>query len=166
SAAKYAKIPAVGVALDHSRQDRIVRVHQPREAGRDSGSGAVSARDYSNRGHPKDAKNIVSGYFFISYAEPSPSTSPSSSTSATTTATSTGQPSSSFAPSSGQGLSTGAKTRLAVGAAADSFAIVGAVVSLTRYRSRKNREPQQQMTIGGGSKFYPTPYTSPLPPGA
>ncbi|KAJ4148502.1 hypothetical protein LMH87_002967 [Akanthomyces muscarius] len=129
--------------------------------------------DYSNQGHPKDAKNMVSGYFFISYAETSASTSSSSSASATTTATSISattpaisQPSSSSTPPSSQGLSTGAKAGIAVSAAAGGLAIVGAVVFFTRYRSQKNTELQQAIAIGGGSQFFPTPYTSPLPPGA
>lgn len=55
---------------------------------------------------------------------------------------------------------------IAVSAATGGLAIVGAVAFFTRYRSRKNTELKEAIAMGGGSQFYPTPYTSPLPPGA
>lgn len=129
--------------------------------------------DYSSQGHSQDAKNMVSGYFFISYEDTSASTSSSPSAAATTTATTTSatslatsEPSSRFTSAKDRKLSTGATAGIAVSAAGGGLAIVAAVVFFIRYRSRKNRELQQAMSVGGGSQFYPTPYTSPLPPGA
>ncbi|KAM3511626.1 hypothetical protein MY11210_004710 [Beauveria gryllotalpidicola] len=124
--------------------------------------------DYSNQGHPDQAKHMVSGYFIISKASPStssPSTS-SSSAGATLTPTATSQQTSTSTPSNSKGISTGAKTGIAVGAAGGALALIGAAAFLVRYRTRRNREMQKASASGGGNHLYPPSYCSPPAPGA
>ncbi|KAM3527774.1 hypothetical protein MY4038_006157 [Beauveria bassiana] len=128
--------------------------------------------DYSNQGQPDKAKHMVSGYFIISKASSSTS---SSSVGATPTPTATGQqttatsqetPTPTPTPSNNKGLSTGAKTSIAVGAVGGALAIIGAAAFFVRYRMRKNREAQKISASSGDNHLYPPSYCSPPAPGA
>ncbi|KAM3554227.1 hypothetical protein ARSEF4850_006545 [Beauveria asiatica] len=125
--------------------------------------------DYSNQGHPDQAKHMVSGYFIISKASPSTSSSASATLPPTATSqqtTSTSQETSTSAPSKTNGISTGAKASIAVGAVGGALAIIGAVAFLVRYRVRKNREAQKESASSGDNHLYPPSYGSPPAPGA
>ncbi|OAA38492.1 hypothetical protein BBO_07130 [Beauveria brongniartii RCEF 3172] len=126
--------------------------------------------DYSNQGHPDQAKHMVSGYFIISKASPSTASSSASAT-PTPTATSqqttaTSQETSTSAPSNSKGISTGAKASIAVGAVGGAIAIIGAAAFFVRYRTRKSREMQKASGWSGGNHLYPPSYGSPPAPGA
>ncbi|PMB69054.1 hypothetical protein BM221_005640 [Beauveria bassiana] len=65
-----------------------------------------------------------------------------------------------------KGLSTGAKTSIAVGAVGGALAIIGAAAFFVRYRMRKNREAQKISASSGDNHLYPPSYCSPPAPGA
>ncbi len=126
--------------------------------------------DYANQGHTAKAAAMVSGYFYMSYADKSASSSSLASTAtATMTAAATdasNRPTWTSTSSSGPDLSTGTKTGIAAGAAAGGIAIIGAAAFFVRYRSRKNKQLKKAVDVASGSQFHPTPYNSPPPPGA
>ncbi|KAM3480094.1 hypothetical protein MY8738_005151 [Beauveria namnaoensis] len=121
--------------------------------------------EYSNQGQPDKAKHMVSGYFIISKASPSTSSSSAGAT-PTPSATSQETPAPTPTPSNSKGISTGAKTSIAVGAVGGALAIIGAAAFFVRYRMRKNREAQNVSASSGDNHLYPPSYCSPPAPGA